>query len=136
MVLRKQTWLSYSRVSPQGPTLVFHPRLPPHGPTRGSHHKLPPQGSIPVYYPSVPPQSPTSVSHRRFLPRVLPQGPTPGSRSYFSGMPENNEQMITSHLMCVKLFYDKSIMFERKKQYQKNLGKTCYITRPFRYSKI
>ena len=35
----------------------------------------------------------------------------------------------------VKLFYDKNI-FQRKKQYQKNLGKTCYMTKPFRHSTI
>ena len=31
--------------------------------------------------------------------------------------------------MCVmkQLSYDKNIMFERKKQQQKNLGETCYI---------
>ena len=41
----------------------------------------------------------------------------------------NDEEMITSHLMCVmkQLSYDKNIMFERKKQQQKNLGETCYI---------
>ena len=34
--------------------------------------------------------------------------------------------------MCVikQLFYDKNIIFGREKnQYQKNLGKTCYMTR-------
>ena len=35
--------------------------------------------------------------------------------------------MITSHLTC--------FMFKRKKQ-RKNLGKTCYITKLFRHSKI
>ena len=41
----------------------------------------------------------------------------------------NDEEMTTSHLMCVmkQLSYHKNIMFERKKQQQKNLGKTCYM---------
>ena len=34
-------------------------------------------------------------------------------------------------------FYDKNTMFVReKKQYWINLGKTCYMTKPFRHSKI
>ena len=45
---------------------MFHPMVPPHGPTLRSH-------------PRVPSQGPTLGS------RVL--GPTPGSRSHFSGMP-------------------------------------------------
>ena len=37
----------------------------------------------------------------------------------------------------LQLFYDKNIMFAReKKQYQINLVKTCYMTKPFRRSKI
>ena len=41
----------------------------------------------------------------------------------------NDEEIITSHLMCVmkQLSYDKNIMFQKKKQQQKNLGEICYI---------
>ena len=40
----------------------------------------------------------------------------------------NDEEMITSHLMCVikQLYYVKN-MFEREKKQQKNLDVTCYI---------
>ena len=30
----------------------------------------------------------------------------------------------------------KICLYEKKKQYQINLGKTCYMTKPFRHSKI
>ena len=59
-----------------------------------------------IFYSSL-----TSVSNSRFIKNL------------------NDEEMITSHLMCVmkQLSYDKNIMFEREKQQQKNLGETCYI---------
>ena len=36
----------------------------------------------------------------------------------------------------LQLFYDKNMFVREKKQYQIKLGKTCYMTKPFRHNKI
>ena len=39
-------------------------------------------------------------------------------------------------LSCYNFFMIKICSYEKKKQYQIKLGKTCYMTKPFRHNKI